>query len=310
MFLSCQKKAADLVDTASHSNSTNPTVDPLTALLGPDHPGHLRAMGRNIGKTKLACFQVKKQFMAEMAEKQYHLENKVCELQSELARLKKQQEAEIGENSATARGRVCVNKRAQPKCVLVDWSGSDENVAEGRIISSESEDFVNDIPLGPLAVKVLVETAIKSDAFLWRPATGMFIVEHAAQPAKSATCSASPGSKSSNHSPKSNLNKAQTPSPLRRSQRQIQNEAPKENQKCKLMSIIGKRQVVAEGRWASDNPDITVHFVPLGPNGVKVWIDVVKVNKAEVWRPSDEIESMGDALGTCIAWPKEKVIFC
>ena len=90
MFLSCQKKAADLVDTASHSNSTNPTVDPLTALLGPDHPGHLRAMGRNIGKTKLACFQVKKQFMAEMAEKQYHLENKVCELQSELAILKKQ----------------------------------------------------------------------------------------------------------------------------------------------------------------------------------------------------------------------------
>ena len=62
---------------------------------------------------------------------------------------------------------------------MVDWSGSDENVAEGRIISSESEDFVNDIPLGPLAVKVLVETAIKSDAFLSRPATGMFIVEHA-----------------------------------------------------------------------------------------------------------------------------------
>lgn len=62
---------------------------------------------------------------------------------------------------------------------MVDWSGSDENVAEGRIISSESEDFVNDIPLGPLAVKVLVETAIKSDAFLWRPATGMYIVEHA-----------------------------------------------------------------------------------------------------------------------------------
>ena len=68
--------------------------------------------------------------------------------------------------------------------------------------------------------------------------------------------------------------------------------------------------MVAEGRWASDNPDITVHFVPLGPKGAKVWIDVVKVNKAEVWRPSTEIECMGDALGTCIAWPKEKVILC
>ena len=55
------------------------------------------------------------------------------------------------------------HKRAQSKCVLVDWSSSDENFAEGRIISSELEDFVNDIPLGPLAVKVLVETAIKYD---------------------------------------------------------------------------------------------------------------------------------------------------
>ena len=55
--------------------------------------------------------------------------------------------------------------------MLVDWSGSDENVAEGRILSSEPDDFVNDIPLGLLAVKVLVESAIKSDAFLWSPAT-------------------------------------------------------------------------------------------------------------------------------------------
>ena len=53
--------------------------------------------------------------------------------------------------------------RSQPKCVLVDWSSSDENFSEGRIISSEPENFVNDIPLAPLAVKVLVETAIKSD---------------------------------------------------------------------------------------------------------------------------------------------------
>ena len=36
--------------------------------------------------------------------------------------------------------------------------------------------------------------------------------------------------------------------------------------------------MVAEGRWASDNPDITVHFVPLEPNAVKVWIDVLEVD--------------------------------
>lgn len=68
--------------------------------------------------------------------------------------------------------------------------------------------------------------------------------------------------------------------------------------------------MVAEGRWASDNPEQTVHFVPLGPNAVKVWIDVVKVTFAEVWRQSSEIECLGDAIGSCIAWPKEKVILC
>lgn len=65
-------------------------MDPLSVLLGPDNPGHLRAMGRNIGKTKLACFQVKKQFMAEMEEKHLGLLNQVNELQSELARIKRQ----------------------------------------------------------------------------------------------------------------------------------------------------------------------------------------------------------------------------
>ena len=68
--------------------------------------------------------------------------------------------------------------------------------------------------------------------------------------------------------------------------------------------------MVAEGRWASDNPEQTVHFVPLGPNAVKVWIDVVKVTFAEVWRLFSEIECLGDAIGSCIAWPKEKVILC
>jgi len=76
------------------------------------------------------------------------------------------------------------------------------------------------------------------------------------------------------------------------------------------MSIGGKNQVVAEGRWGSDNPEDSVHFVSLGPNPVKVWIDVVKVNLAEVWRSSSEIECLGDAIGTCIAWPKEKVVLC
>lgn len=72
-----------------------------------------------------------------------------------------------------------MNKRALPKCVLYDWSDSDENIAEGRILSSDPDDLVNNCRLGPTDLKVLVETATKPDAFLWRPASNMFTVEEA-----------------------------------------------------------------------------------------------------------------------------------
>lgn len=63
--------------------------------------------------------------------------------------------------------------------MLVDWCGNDDNVAEGRLFSSDPDDFINDIPLGPNAVKVLVEIASKPSAFLWRPAPEMFTIEEA-----------------------------------------------------------------------------------------------------------------------------------
>ncbi|XP_024013159.1 uncharacterized protein LOC112087474 [Eutrema salsugineum] len=60
------KKAAELVETVSSSStSTNPKEDLLSQLLGPDNPGRLRAMGRGMSQTKLACFQMKSKFMDE-----------------------------------------------------------------------------------------------------------------------------------------------------------------------------------------------------------------------------------------------------
>lgn len=74
------------------------------------------------------------------------------------------------------------------------------------------------------------------------------------------------------------------------------------------MDLSGKKRVVAEGRWSSNNPDQVVHFVPLGLNACRVWVDVVIVKDAAVWRPSSEIEYMEDALGTSIAWPEDKIV--
>lgn len=85
-----QQKAADIVNSGNPSVATNEGQDTLSQLLGPDNPGRMRAMGRNMSKTKLACFQVKHKCMAEMEENQINLQHKVNELQKELAKLKKQ----------------------------------------------------------------------------------------------------------------------------------------------------------------------------------------------------------------------------
>lgn len=62
---------------------------------------------------------------------------------------------------------------------MVDWAGTDVNVSEGRIISSEPDVLVNDTRLGPTDVKVLVDSATVPDAFLWRPASNMFTMVEA-----------------------------------------------------------------------------------------------------------------------------------
>ena len=66
--------------------------------------------------------------------------------------------------------------------------------------------------------------------------------------------------------------------------------------------------VVAEGRWSSSNPEHLVHFQPLGPGACRLFVDVVKVKDAAVWGTSSKIEYMEDALGSCLAWPEDKVI--
>ncbi|XP_020879246.1 uncharacterized protein LOC9301464 isoform X1 [Arabidopsis lyrata subsp. lyrata] len=220
----------------------------------------------------------------------------------------------------------------------MDWNGDEKVlVAEGRWMTQERKALVNGLPLGPNAVKVFVDVVHRPETFLWRPTTELQTIEDClksfvAWPARrvvfgttsegDATTSRSPVATPRRETVSSQLEKsAATPSPpvkkaksaseshvVRRSPRKKANQVSMENLRCKLMAITGKKQVVAEGRWSSNNPDQVVHFVPLGPKGVRVWVDVVKVKDAAVWRPSDEIEVMEDAIGSSIAWPEDKVV--
>ena len=53
------------------------------------------------------------------------------------------------------------------------WNVEDELIAEGVLVSTEPNQLVNDIPLGPNAAVIKVEVVVKDSAFLWRPAPGM-----------------------------------------------------------------------------------------------------------------------------------------
>ena len=82
----------------------------------------------------------------------------------------------------------------------------------------------------------------------------------------------------------------------------------KTNLKCKLIGVHGAKEVVAEGRVSSIDPNAMVHFVPLGKDAVKVWVDVIKVPNAPLWRPTSEFEFIEDAIGSTVAWPYANVI--
>ncbi|KAL0706354.1 hypothetical protein Bca4012_072780 [Brassica carinata] len=169
------RKATEIeLEGHADSTTTNPKHDMLSQILGPDQPGRLRAMGRGISMTKLNCLQVQNNYIAAMEQKQVSLQEQVNDLQKQLHRMNNQGPAtDVSENS---NNKSVNNTRSLPKCYLVDWASPDENVAEGRVVSCDADELVNGIPLGPHDVKVLVETALKPDTFLWRPAHIMFSI--------------------------------------------------------------------------------------------------------------------------------------
>ena len=80
-------------------------------------------------------------------------------------------------------------------------------------------------------------------------------------------------------------------------------------QKCALLDCHNSGQTVAWGRVFSTDPADKVHFIPLGPNASKVLVEVSKMDDARVWRPNSEIEVIGDAVGSIVAWPTDKIVF-
>lgn len=75
------------------------------------------------------------------------------------------------------------------------------------------------------------------------------------------------------------------------------------------MDWTGKDKVVAEGYWQSREPEALVSGIRLGPNAVKVFVDVVLEPRMFLMRPTLEMTYLEDSLKSFIAWPANRVVF-
>ncbi|TYK18818.1 uncharacterized protein E5676_scaffold204G00060 [Cucumis melo var. makuwa] len=75
-----------------------------------------------------------------------------------------------------------------------------------------------------------------------------------------------------------------------------------------IARLGGTGEVFVEGRWSSNDPQVTVHHVPPGPHAIRVWVDLPKNLDASLWIPNSEMTYIEDVVGSTVAWPLDKVI--
>ena len=66
--------------------------------------------------------------------------------------------------------------------------------------------------------------------------------------------------------------------------------------------------VVGEGELCSVKPTYKIGRIPLGLNAAAVVVKFVADKEAYVWRPTTTVSSLGEAVGTKVAWPFDKLI--
>lgn len=75
-----------------------------------------------------------------------------------------------------------------------------------------------------------------------------------------------------------------------------------------LRSLFESKKIVAKGSIRSIDPDQNVGGKRLGLNWCEVQISVPIEWDEDLIRPYSNLSTIGDAIGTCIAWPLNLVI--
>ncbi|CAA7022585.1 unnamed protein product [Microthlaspi erraticum] len=183
---------------------------------------------------------------------------------------------------------------------IFDWNDENDMIVEGVLLSTDPKKIVNHVPLGPNVALVKVNVVVNPVAYLWRltekiSLMGDALSQNIVWPIKMIhLASVSTPEESTKKSPPSGSTST--------------GNSKGAKQKCILLDCNGSGEHVAVGRVSSTDPAEKVHFVPLGLNASKVWVEVSKVDNAKVWKPNSEVTFVSDAVGTTVAWPNDKLI--
>lgn len=74
------------------------------------------------------------------------------------------------------------------------------------------------------------------------------------------------------------------------------------------MNLNGNEEIVAEGRWISQDSQALVNGTAIGPNAVKVFVDLALLPDTFLWRPTTELSTIADSFKSFIAWPANRVV--
>ncbi|KAL0886284.1 hypothetical protein Bca101_010267 [Brassica carinata] len=187
-------------------------------------------------------------------------------------------------------------RKGSLRCQLLDWYSEDDVVVgEGDLCSIEPTYKIGRIPLGPNAAAVLVNLVVDKEAYIWRFTTAITLLGDAV------------GTKIAWPFHKLILDTMDSPTVNKISGSSATNTLEDRPQ---IIAWTSDAEVISEGYMASINPTEMVNNFHLGPNAAKVKIDKVINKEAYMWRPSEDMKVIGDALFANIAWPISEVLLC
>ncbi|XP_026399909.1 uncharacterized protein LOC113295794 [Papaver somniferum] len=83
---------------------------------------------------------------------------------------------------------------------------------------------------------------------------------------------------------------------------------PEKNRACRLLSWYTEGEIVADAVIAETDPKKFIHGMPIGFGAYKVSVKASRVDDALLYRQTNELKCIHDAIGTYISWAKDLIL--